>query len=348
MPTACFQTKFSQSAIDAEKGILTGVKLMALGKLAQFAGEGDEVKKVTITRQHIEALLSHAGNRAVPIHLTHEWADSQGKPNADSIEMLARIGALKNLRKDNVGDLIADAYLKEGSIRNDILFGAEHNPEDNMFSVVFDYKKSDPECLPINFRAADIVPTGAAVTALFKHNPTAKMAISIDDLKEVCSTPEGKEMLRSAIKGHDKATEDAESTAAATMESDAGVIAADKKSSDDTMPATMRAQVRIARATTRLVAELKVAKESLETTKTAILEQAKTDAAAEATAMLGKSGFPKLGSDGKPETATAKFNAAVAELKSKGVKEGAATLAVMKEQEPLYKAMQVERGIFKA
>lgn len=321
MPTACFQTKFSQSAINAEKGILTGVRLMTLGKLAQFAGDGDEVKKVTITRQHIEALLSHAGNRAVPIHLTHEWTDAQGKANADSVEMSARIGALKNLRKDSVGDLIADAYLKDGSIRQDILFGAEHNPEDNMFSVVFDYKKNDPECLPINFRAADIVPTGAAVTALFSESTTKPMDIS--ELLSLLDDPKCKDAIKAIVKSHKDASD------------------TDAAAADDQSVATMRAQLK------EQLAELKTATDLLETTKTAILAQAKTDAAAEATAMLGKSGFPKLGSDGKPETATAKFNAAVAELKSKGVKEGAATLAVMKEQEPLYNAMQIERGIFK-
>lgn len=339
MPTACFQTKFSQSAIDAEKGILTGVRLMTLGKLAQFAGDGDTVKKVTITRQHIEALLSHAGNRAVPIHLTHEWSDSQGKPNADSVEMMARIGALKNLRKDNVGDLIADAYLKDGAIRQDILFGAEHNPEDNMFSVVFDYKKNDPECLPINFRAADIVPTGAAVTALFSASQTPPM--DINELITLLDDPKCKDAIKAIVKSH-------QDVDTASAESDAGVTTADMKSSDDQMPATMRAQLRMARATARKLVDLKTATESLETTKTAILAQAKTDAAAEATAMLGKSGFPKLDPGQKTETATAKFNAAVSELKSKGVKEGAATLAVMKEQEPLYRAMQIERGVFKA
>lgn len=299
---------------------------MQLGKLASFAGEDGKPKQVTITRAHIEALLSFVGNRAIPMHLTHEWADAQDKANADSVEMESRIGALKNFRKDNVGDLIADAYLKSGSTRNDILFGAEHNPEDNMLSAVFDYRKDDPTCMPLNFRAADVVPQGAAVTALFKQTNTATMAISIDDLKEVCSTPEGKEMLRAAIKGHDKAQDASEENAAAEMESDAGVTEGDKKDSDKSMPAMMRASVRIARSIKRQTA-------TLTSTKDTILAEAKTLVTAEATALLGKSGIPALADAHKTgdevETALAAYVAT-------GCNRGTAILRLAKDKPALY------------
>lgn len=329
------------SAIDAENGILRGVKLMELGKMAHFDSE-DGQKSVQITSAHIDALLSHAGNRAIPIHETHEWFGAQDQPNADSVEMNARIGALKAFRKDAQGDLIADAYFKEGTKRTDIMWGAANNPEDNCFSVVFSYDKADPLCIPQNFRAGDLVPQGAATTALFKRTTnTATMAISIDDLKEVCSTPEGKEMLRSAIKGHDKASEDAENSAAATMESDAGVTDVDKKSDDETKPAMMRAALRISRAVTRKIAELK-------TEKTALLAQVKVDSEAAATAFLGKSKITQNnGGDGGDTTATAKFNAAVKELTEKGVKIGVATQTVLGTHKELHRAMQVEQGIFR-
>ena len=44
-----------QSAIDAENGVIRGVKLMELGKVARFAGEDGKPKQVKITERHIDA-----------------------------------------------------------------------------------------------------------------------------------------------------------------------------------------------------------------------------------------------------------------------------------------------------
>ncbi len=266
---------------------------MELGKTAHFAADDGTHKSVKITDAHIEALLSHAGNRAITSHLTHDWFSAQGTDKADTVEMGARIGALKKFRRDENGDLIADAYLKDGEDRRDICFSAEHTPDDLMLSAVFSYRKDDPQCLPIDFRAVDFVPTGAAVTALFKNQTsTAKMAISIDDLKEVLSTPEGKAMLRGCLDGHDDMVADNEK-AAAEMESDAGVTDADKKKDDDTKPALMRAQLRISRATVRL--------------GKAFVTEAGLKGEAAATALLGKGGFLKQGEDNKGDEYTAKL-----------------------------------------
>lgn len=280
MPTAFLQTTFGTPTIDAENGVITGVKIMEKGTTAHFADSKGNAHVVTISDNHINALLGFAGNRAVPIHKTHEWLQSEGKPNADSVEMDARIGALKNFRKNDGGDLIADAFLKDGSERQDILWLAKNNPENTMFSAVYNFKPEDKLCIPTNFRAGDIVPDGASVTALFSDNPNKPMPITLDDLKEVCSTPEGKEMLRSAIKGHDNA----EDAAAAEMESDAGVTDADKKPEDDQKAALMRATLRCNRATVRIV-------KSLAVDKTALLAEVKTASAAEATALLGRAPF---------------------------------------------------------
>ena len=48
---------------------------MEVGKLATFAGPDGKSKSVKITPAHIDALLSFAGNRAIPCHWTHEWHD---------------------------------------------------------------------------------------------------------------------------------------------------------------------------------------------------------------------------------------------------------------------------------
>ena len=93
MPVARFQAKFAQSAIDADNGIIRGVKVMQNGALARFAGEDGKAKQVTISPAHIDALLSHAGNKAIPSHLSHDWFNS----DADAIH--SRIGALKNFPK---------------------------------------------------------------------------------------------------------------------------------------------------------------------------------------------------------------------------------------------------------
>ncbi len=279
LSTAILRSSSGVISIDKDAGVIRGVKLMELGKLARFASE-DGPKQIKITDAHISALMGHAGNRAIPIHDTHEWFESQGKADADSVEKNARIGALKSFRRDENGNLIADATLNlDKQAARDLLWGAEHNPEDNCFSAVFNYLKDDPACMPVNFRAGDLVPNGAATTALFSENPTDKpMAITIDDLKAVCENPEGKEMLRGALKGHDKASED---TAAAEMESDAGVTDADKKSDDEQKPALMRAALRCERARNRKFAA----------NQTALLSEVDTKIKASETALLGRGPF---------------------------------------------------------
>lgn len=251
---------------------------MELGATARFAGEDGKPKSVKITDAHISALLAHAGNRAIPIHETHEWFDAQGSKNADSVEMNARIGALKAFRRDEGGNLIADAYLRQGEKRDTILWGAEHNPEDTCFSVVFSYLKDDPDCIPQNFRAADIVPNGAATTALFSEDQTQSNPMDIQELLAALNDPAVKTALQSILKSHEGPAEAEAETEAATMESEADVTEADKKPEDDQKPALMRAAIRCERARKRQFAA----------EKTALLAEVKTTAKAEATALIGK------------------------------------------------------------
>lgn len=334
--TAILRSASGVSSVDPEAGIIRGVKLMQLGKLARFAGEEGKAKQVTITSDHISALLSHAGNRSIPIHDSHEWFDAQDKPNADSVEMNARIGALKAFRRDDAGNLIADAHLNKAKpAALDLLWGAEANPEDNCFSVVFNYLKDDPNCIPQNFRAGDRVPNGAATTALFSedNNPTAKMAMTLDDIKEVLSTPEGEAYLNGILKAHGKMKSDAEDdTAAAAMESDAGVSDADKKPEDDQKPALMRAYIRCSRAFAR-------ERKSLSTERAALLSEVDTKIEAAKTSAIGAGKF--LGTPGGKfeEDATAKFNAHVKELTDKKVPLATATMSVISAHPEIYNEM---------
>jgi azurin len=188
MPIALLKTNFSKSAIDRENGIISGVRVMEIGKLAQFNTVGAGIRKVTLTARHIDALMSHAGNRSVTMHLTHDWLDA--KSDKDTVEMKSRIGALKNFRKDESGNLIADAYLMNGEHRESIMFDAEENPDNCMISAVYSFAKDDPDCLPTNFKAADLVSQGAGTTALLSEAEENENTMDKKELLEMLKDPE--------------------------------------------------------------------------------------------------------------------------------------------------------------
>lgn len=340
MPVAIFNLSIrSAQKIDAEKGIIEGCKLAEVNKVAIFADKDGKPTQILMRPALLENLLAlWKAKEEGAAHWSHRWIET----GEDGIE--SKVATWKNFRIDGNGDLAADAYLWPTARKEAILYAAEHDPKGLMVSQVFDYSGGRDDCKPIAVHAADFVERGASTTALLaklsQTQKTANMAeITLDDLKTLFATPEGKAMVQGCIDGHDKAADDTE---AAAMESDAGVTDADKKKEDDQKPALMRAQLRIARSVARQSAQLKV-------DKAAILAEAKTNAAAEATAVLGKGRFISAGGeDDKTKTATAKFSAAVKELTDKGVKEGAATQAVLKGQPELYESMNRERGIFKS
>jgi len=322
--TAFFHAGYGAQSIDTDNGILRGVKLMEVGKVATFSGPDGQPKSVTITQKHISALLSHAGNRAIPIHWTHDWHDK-----GDGAELDARIGALKAFRTDEAGNLIADAYLKAGDRRDSILWAAEHNPEDTMFSAVFNYSPADPDVMPMNFRAADIVPCGAATTALFSDSTetTTTPTMDINELIAALADPKVQDAVNAIIKSHKSdsaAAEEAAVAPAAEMEEAAGVTDEDKKPEDEQKPALMRAAIRVARATSRQIK--------------ASTEQAATMAEARFTKSIGAGKFPGIaGTTEVTLTASDKFNAAVKELTDKGVKPAQAMLAAIEKHGDLYR-----------
>ncbi len=283
-PIACFRSNLSTGTIESDAGIIRGVNIMQLGKLATFAGPDGNPRQVKITTAHIDALLSHAGNRAIPIHHTHDWFDAQGKPNADTVEMNARIGALKTFRKSETGDLIADAYLKEGQTRNDIIWAAEHNPEDTMFSAVFGYRKDDPNCMPQNFRAADVVPNGAATTALFKTLNTATLSnMDISEFLTMLADPQVKSAIQAMLDSHEDSVPEVTPDEVAEMEDAADAPASDDEKKD-TSPSALMSRYR--------KALLKVAK--LAKSKTVISSEVETALLAKAEAAFVK----KVGNGG--------------------------------------------------
>lgn len=293
MAIAHFQTDFSQSAIERETGVIRGVSVMELGHVARFRGQkedGSFVKKqITITDAQISALMSHAGNRAIPVHLTH--AHSTDKQDG----LASKAGALKAFRKNETGSLVADLHLVPGPMRDLALWHAENDPENMMISAVYSFLPDDPNCIPQDFQAADLVEKGAGVTALLAED-TMPDPLDFTALIAALKDPATGPALAAAIKAAIKAAEPDEPEDTSAVEADAGVTAADSAESDTKLSATMACISRINRANKR----------KLETV-TAQFESAKADilvaAEAQLTAALGTIKLPSV----KKEVETALF-----------------------------------------
>jgi hypothetical protein len=67
---------FSQDSINGD--VLLGVKIAELGKVACFSGPDGKPRYATITPAFVAALLSHAGNRSIPVHWTHDYKQGGG------------------------------------------------------------------------------------------------------------------------------------------------------------------------------------------------------------------------------------------------------------------------------
>ncbi len=323
--TAFFRATPGSVSIDKENGILRGVKVMEVGVMACFTGADGKPWRTKITPAHIDALLGFAGNRTAPAHYTHEWHDAEAKKqsDADSVELAARCGAWKNFRKDENGNAVADAYLRNDDHREEILFAAEHDPENLMASAVFSYDPQDNTAMPTSFRCVDFVPVGAATTALFSEadpNQT-NMDDIISQLAEACKDPHKLAAFKALMKSVESASKDeGEESAAAEMESAAGVEDGDKKKEDGDKPALMRACIRVARALTRKT-------DSVAVNETALLAKAEVAGKAGATALLGKSGFHIQ--DGGTEGAD-KYTATLALFTAKEPNEQRAVFAMLK------------------
>ena len=157
MATAALQFLFTKTRIDAEKGVIYGVKVIELGDVKSDHGP----RKVE--PKHVKHFMALAGNRSIPVHWTHDYL------GVDKDRLHAKVGALKNFHVDADGDLAADFHVAPTEYRDAIFWGAEIDPDNMMFSVVFTYDPKDPDELPMDFQAADLVERGAATTALFSQ-----------------------------------------------------------------------------------------------------------------------------------------------------------------------------------
>jgi len=231
---------FSQDSIFGD--VLLGVKIAELGKVACFSGPDGKPRYATITPAFVDALLSHAGSRSIPVHWTHDY--KQG--NGDALH--AKVGKLKDIRKDSEGNPIADLHLAPGQYKETALWNAEHDPENMMLSPVFSYDPSDKDSTPLDFQAADLVECGAATTALFSAAQTqtqTQTKMTDEDKIEVAK------MIADAIAAANKPADAPVVPDTAEMEATAGVTDADKKPEDEKAPALMAAFARCNRAIKR-------------------------------------------------------------------------------------------------
>ena len=227
---------------------------MELGKLAQFSARKDDGTKthkaVTLDDAHLAALMNHAGNRAIPVHMTH--AHAEGKQDG----LVTKAGALKGFFRDDDKNLRADLHLAPGATRETALWHAENDPENFMLSAVFSFLPDDPLCIPQDFQAADLVEKGAGVTALLaadltttpmEENTTPNVDDLLSKLSAACQADPHtlaavKAMLKSIEKA-DKPEDETEVTEVAeTPNDDAGAIAAMaalEKKLNDKMTATL-------------------------------------------------------------------------------------------------------------
>lgn len=307
MATAAFKLNtLSQERIDAELSVIYGVRLCEVGKVAKskFNGPDGKPRSAEITAEHADAFLAHAGNRAIPVHWTHDYLSD------DKDRLHAKVGALKNFRKDELGNPIADFYVAPSEYKDAILWNAKEDPENMMLSAVFSYDPNDPKSLPMDFQAADLVECGAATTALFSETTnTNTQPMFTDEQKAALS-----EMISSGVKAalaEQKPVAEDEAMCAAA-ETEAGVTEADKKPEDEAKPAAMRAALRIGRATERKALA-------------ALKEYEKNDVAAQAkfTAMLGRSGvFNPASGQQTAKLSRAKFNALPIDERNKFMRDG--------------------------
>lgn len=156
----------AHSGIDEATGVISGCKLMEVGKTAVFRGSDGKPKSFEVTAELIKGLLAHAGNRSIPAHFTHDYEDTKDP-------LHARLGLHKNIRIDADGDLASDLHTAPNEYGRLALWTAKTDPNTAAFSAVFDYnpiKDGDRNlAIPTSFDAADFVSKGAATTAMLSQ-----------------------------------------------------------------------------------------------------------------------------------------------------------------------------------
>lgn len=184
---AILQSALQNLTVDREARTVTGVKLLENNRDVTYKGADGKAMGFRTNDALLKGLLAHAGNRTIPSHLTHDWAD--GKRDG----LHSRVGGIKNCRLSDAGDLIGDYHAMPGDSGDAMLWLAENDPDHCMLSCIFDYNpiKTDSAtyAVALSFDSADFVAKGAGVTALLSHTNDTDMtkeeiqAIVTDSIK---------------------------------------------------------------------------------------------------------------------------------------------------------------------
>lgn len=318
---------FANQRIDDAGGVIYGAKVAELGKVACFTGpDGKTPRYTTISPEHVDAFLAHAGNRTIPVHWTHDYREDK----KDALS--AKVGALKNFRKDEEGNPVADFHVSPGEYRDVIFWNAANDPTGMMLSPVFGYDPKDAKSLPMDFRAADLVECGAATTALLSDASVLSSPDSLSDQPTQTMDETLKAAIQQMITDAFAQAMCADPTDEAMM-ADAGVTDADKKPEDAKMSAHRRVIAQCSRAFNRRIsAALKLA------------EEAPTKAEAALASNVGTAVSLAMNAGGNQTNPKDAFNAKVKELVDKGVKPHQAVIAAMTAHPELYEAS--ERALF--
>lgn len=165
---AILQSDFRKSPIEGR--VIVGAKLLENNRDVTYSGADGKPVSFRTNDGLLDGLINHAGNRSIPAHLTHQWTD--GKNDA----LLSRVGAFKNFRRSDSGDLVGDFHAMPGADGDKMLWLAEHDPEHAALSVVFEWNPIKANgvtyAVPLDFKSADFVASGAGVTAMLSANLT--------------------------------------------------------------------------------------------------------------------------------------------------------------------------------
>lgn len=286
------ENNFHSERIDEKNGVIYGVKIIQAGRMACFSGEDGKARRVMMTGKHADAFIKHANGQPIASHWTH------GHEESEDDSLVSCVGMVKDFSKDADGSLIANFHVAPSEYRDRIFWNARNHATGMMFSPIFRYDASDPEVIPRNFEAADLVGRGAATVALFSEasdNENNNQTETVMDEEKV------KEIAKAALSEHVEAQSKVDEANAAIIEKESGVTEADHNEAEDKeLTAMMRAHKRIARAHKRQLTEVQA---------NSVIE-----AKAQFTREMGNNGYSENNSgagDSEPKTAKAKFSAKV-------------------------------------
>jgi len=319
VPRAAFQISIPKDAIDADKGFIPACKLAQVNRLATFAGKDGKPVEILITPGLIDGLLGLGQKQG---RLDAFWTHDRLSDENQKDHLHDYVAVWKNFRKDETGDLIADAQLAPTPYKDRIMWSAMNDPEGMMVSMVFDYTGGRNDAKPTAICSGDFVKLGAATSALLSAYPnqtdTDMTKEEIQAIVKEAITAALATFKPAAVKSEDDMTE-ADATAIMTA---AGVTDADQTAEDKGKPPGVRAMLAVGRANKRQLA--------------AVAEEAGMKAEAAFTAKLGAKVKEVIGTGGNDKTKD-EFEAAVqAQLAAGAPNRARAVFRVQKDKPDLY------------